>query len=649
MNSLPTMQKLDANDPATRSADLIAANIEYLRSLFPEAWAEGKIDFDVLRQLLGGAIDDREEKYGLNWHGKRRARQIALTPSAGTLRPCQDDSVEWDSTQNVMIEGDNLEVLKLLQKSYAGRVKMIYIDPPYNTGSDFVYPDNFHHGVENYLELTGQTKGGSKLSSNTEASGRFHTDWLNMMYPRLKLARNLLSEDGAIFVSIDDHEVSNLRAMLSEIFGEENFVAVFVWKRRTGAMDSVNNVSTDHEYVVCYSRSKISLNGELRTFEKYQNPDGDVRGPWIADNLSAAKPGGDTYYAILDPDTGKEYLPPVGRYWPYSRGTMQVKIAEGRVLFPKGKSGTPMLKRFEREAKSLTQPASTWIVPQSQKVLPAGTTTLQSGLTSDGTRTIKELFDDKVFTYAKPLSLIRSLLRQGTSKDAQDIVLDFFAGSATTGHAVLEQNAEDGGNRRVILVQLPEPVSPDVEGQESAARACDKLGKPRNIAELAKERMRRAGKKIRETGQLAAGDTGFRVFGLASSNFVPWDPSTGDLSALLTNSTAHILADRSNGDLYTELLLKLGLDLCVVSTVREVSGKRVACVGEGVLFVCLDTALERSCIEPLGNGIAEWSSALGTTAITTCVFRDDGFHDDVGKANIVAILQQRGIANIRSL
>jgi len=286
------MQIIDAASPLAQSADLVSGNIEQIKALFPELITEGpngvSVNVDVLKALVGHQVlTDADEKYGLNWHGKRRARQLALTPSTGTLRPCPDESVDWDTTQNLMIEGDNLEVLKLLQKSYAGKVKLIYIDPPYNTGKDFVYPDNFQDNIKNYLELTGQVEGGRKLSSNTEASGRFHTDWLNMMYPRLKLARNLLREDGALFVSCDDGEVENLRCLLNDIFGEENFVAQFVWRARQFTDARANtNVSTDHEYILAYAReSAFSLRGIERDESKFSNPDDDPRGPWMSRSI----------------------------------------------------------------------------------------------------------------------------------------------------------------------------------------------------------------------------------------------------------------------------------------------------------------------------------------------------------------------------
>jgi adenine-specific DNA-methyltransferase len=280
-----SIQPIDKASPEAQSANLVEGNLAQLKALFPEAFTEGRVDFEVLKQLLGTAVDEREEKYGLNWHGKRRARQLALTPSTGTLRPCPEESVDWDTTQNLFIEGDNLEVLKLLQKSYAGKVKLIYIDPPYNTGKDFVYPDNFQDSIKNYLELTGQVEGGQKMSSNTDASGRFHTDWLNMIYPRLKLAQSLLRSDGVIFVSIADHEIQNLRAAMNEVFGEENFVATVIWQKVFSPKNSARHFSEDHDYIVVYAKNAEVWTPRLlpRTEEmeaRYANPDDDPRGPW---------------------------------------------------------------------------------------------------------------------------------------------------------------------------------------------------------------------------------------------------------------------------------------------------------------------------------------------------------------------------------
>ena len=645
------MRRMTVEQPETKSTAGVTENIQRLRDLFPEACIDGRIDISVLQQLLGEMVEGREEKFGLSWHGKQRAGQLSLTPSTGTLRPSREESVNWETTQNLMIEGDNLEVLKLLQKSYAAKIKLIYIDPPYNTGRDFLYSDNFRDNVGNYLELTGQLDGkGRKLSSKMEASGRFHTDWLNMMYPRLKLARGLLRGDGIIFVSIDDHELHHLRSLMGEIFGEENFMGTFVWRRRTGAMDSSNNVSTDHEYVVCYARRAISLNGISRTFERYSNPDDDPRGPWIADNLSAAKPGGDTYYPVYDPDTGFEYYPPAGRFWPYSPATMRRKIAEGRIIFPGTAGGSPLLKRFRSEAKSLVCPVSTWLLPsggkgafRENKALP------RVGLTSEGTKTIKELFGEKAFTYAKPVSLIRALVQQATSSKGGDIVLDFFAGSGTTAHAMWEQNAADGGDRRVILVQLPEPLDPAVTEQKTAAKVCDDLAIPRTIAELTKERLRRAAAHVQSGAPSFRGDLGFRVFKLDTSNIHPWPPNAGDLEQILIENVEHLPPDRSESDILFELLLELGLDLCVPIERKTISGKTVHSIGGGVLLVCMAEQIAREDVEPLARGIVRWHQALAPARESEVVFRDSAFADDVAKINLTALLQQHGLESIRSL
>lgn len=322
------MQKLTAHDPETQSADLIADNIKQLKVLFPEACTEGQIDFEVLKQLLGGAVEEREEKYGLNWHGKRRARQLALTPSTGALRPCPADSVDWDTTRNLMIEGDNLEVLKLLQKSYAGKVKLIYIDPPYNTSKDFVCPDDYQDNIRNYLELTGQVEGGRKISSNTEASGRFHTDWLNMMYPRLKLARNLLKDDGVIFISIDDVEFANLRRMADEIFGEENYAGTILWKKKTNG-NNMDVIPLVHDYIACYAKTLTEdcifgfpISKDYLELE-YSNPDNDPRGLWTTSDLPANHI--EPYFAIINLVIGDKNYPAEGRYWVFSEDEMMLR------------------------------------------------------------------------------------------------------------------------------------------------------------------------------------------------------------------------------------------------------------------------------------------------------------------------------------
>ncbi|MBX3668508.1 MAG: site-specific DNA-methyltransferase [Rhodocyclaceae bacterium] len=635
------MQIIDAASPLAQSADLVAGNIEQLKALFPELITEGpngvSVNVDVLKTLVGDrTITDTDEKYGLNWHGKRRARQLALTPSTGTLRPCPEESVDWDTTQNLMIEGDNLEVLKLLQKSYAGKVKLIYIDPPYNTGKDFVYPDNFQDNIKNYLELTGQVEGGQKISSNTEASGRFHTDWLNMMYPRLKLARNLLKDNGFIFVSIDDGEAENLRRLCDDVFGEENFVAQLVWKSRVSEdTRAKTGVSTDHEYIVCYSRGdQVALRGSEKDVEKFSNSDNDPRGPWRSADLTGlatkeSRPN--LHYDLIDPKTGINYgCPPKG--WRYEKATMSQKITEGRILFPSNGDGRPRHKLFLNEMRSLYKNMSSVITEFS---------------TADGTRDVNNLLGPGVFSFPKPTGLVASIIEQAT--EPEDIVLDFFAGSGTSGHATLLRNSADSSSRRFMLVQLPEPLDPATADQKVAADFCDKIGKPRTIAELTKERLRRAAAKLKADNPMFTGDAGFRVFKLDHSNIRAWNPNPADLEASLFAHQDHLVDGRSESDVLYELLLKLGLDLCVPIERRSIADRDVHSVGGGVLMACPAESISRNDVELLAQGIVAWHEELAPAGDTTCVFRDSAFADDVAKTNMAAILEQHGIQNVRSL
>jgi adenine-specific DNA-methyltransferase len=635
------MKKLTRGDTETKSTDLIADNIERIQALFPEAFTEGKLDFEVLKQLLGGTLDEREEKYGLNWHGKRRARQLALTPSTGTLRPCPEDSVDWDATQNIMIEGDNLEVLKLLQKSYSGKVKLIYIDPPYNTGSDFVYPDDFQDNIRNYVELTGQVDGaGRKLSSNTETSGRFHTDWLNMMYPRLKLARNLLSDDGVIFISIDDCELANLHSLLSEIFGEENFQANISWQKRYTRSNNTVDFTTVVEHLLVYSKSEsFRVNLLERTQEadqRYSNPDNDLRGPWKgASFLNPATPQQrpNLCYPIQNPKTGQVTNPSTNA-WRRSREEFEKLKSEGRLYWGiDGKQPVPSIKMFLADARNIT-PINFWEHEYA-------------GNTDDGTRDLKDLLGEKAFDNPKPVRLVERVIEHGCEIDS--IVLDFFAGSGTTGHAVMQRNIADNGRRRYILVQLPEPLDPENSDQKVASDYCDKLGRPRTIAELTKERLRRAAKKIKDENPLFVGDTGFRVFKLSSSNIRAWEPDRENIAQTLIESVEHLRTDRTEADVLYELLLKLGLDLCLPIERRTIAGKEVHAIGGGVLLACLSDKITQEQVELLAQGIIEWHKTLTPAGDTTCIFRDSAFDNDVGKANLVAILQQHSLGTVRSL
>ncbi len=642
------MRKLTSNDPETKSADILAANIEQFKVVFPEVFTEGKIDFDMLKQLLGGAIDEREEKYGLNWHGKRQARQLALTPSTGTLRPCPEDSVAWDTTQNLMIEGDNLEVLKLLQRAYSGRVKFIYIDPPYNTGKDFVYPDDFQDNIKNYLELTEQVdNNGRKRSSNTEASGRFHTDWLNMIYPRLKLAMSLLRDDGVLFMSVDDGEIANARRICDEIFGEENFIDNIIWKKRYGGGAKEKYLVSIHEYILAYARN-IGAIGQIEvplseaSIDRYytlRDEHFEERGPYRTHPLEAMKSFEDRpnlAFPIPAPD-GTEIWPK--RQWRWGKERMEEALAKGEVEFVRTRNGSwaAYSKQYLKDSSGENRPAKAFSI-------------IEGIYTQSGTNEIVGYFGDaRVFPFPKPSQLIKKLLEIGTSYTLNDIVIDFFAGSGTTADAVFAQNASDGGSRRVILVQLPEPLDHEDKDGKAAAEFCDKIKKPRNIAELTKERLRRAGKKIREGNPMFHGDVGFRVFKLDSSNIRAWEPLSKNLEQAVQLSVEHLRPDRTETDILYELLLKLGLDLCVPIEKKTIAGKTVHSIGAGTLVVCLAPKILRNEVEPLALGIIEWHKQLNPAGESTAVFRDGAFADDVAKTNLTAILQQHRLENVRSL
>ena len=629
------IKKLVLDDPATKSADIVAGNVDALKALFPDAFKEGGIDFDVLRQLLGGAVDEKDEKYGLNWHGKRKARQIALTPSTGTLLPCPDESVDWDTTQNLMIEGDNLEVLKLLQKSYAGKVKLVFIDPPYNTGGDFVYPDDFQDSIGSYLRLTNQVEGGQKISSNTESSGRFHTDWLNMMYPRLRLAKNLLRSDGAIFVTIDDNEAQRLRLMLDEIFGEENFVANIVWNHTKQSKNDERHFSRHHNQVLVFRRSS-----ELEAFRferndkdnaNYSNPDSDPMGDWRSGDVRSPSLRETLKFSLQTP-SGK-LIPPPENGWRWSEETIREKIASGEIIFSTDE--TRIIRKIYLSEQDGRTPENLW-------------TAEFAGTTRNANAELKDMFGEPPFDTPKPVQLIKKIISLCTRANG-DIVLDFFAGSGTTGHAVMSENSTDKGNRRYILVQLPEPLDPLIKEQRVAAEFCDQIGKPRTIAELTKERLRRAAAKVQADNANFEGDLGFRAFKLAQSNIVAWEPEPSDLEGTLLANGEHLVPGRTEEDVLYELLLKLGLDLCVPIEKKDIGGKAVHSIGGGVLIVCLADGLTEGNVETVANGIVAWRKELAPAVDTRVVFKDSGFADDVAKANMAAILNQNGILDVRSL
>lgn len=709
-----TMHKIEANTPEAQSTDTLADNLAQLKALFPELITEGAIgaaiNVDVLKALIGDqAVTDADEKFGLNWHGKKKARQIALTPSTGTLRPSPEESVDWETTQNLMIEGDNLEVLKLLQKSYGrdgGQVRVIYIDPPYNTGKDFVYTDNFQNNIQNYQHLMGwRDVNGERISSlasrkNTEASGRFHTDWLNMIYPRLKLARTLLASDGVILVSIDEHEITNLRSVMDEVFGEENFLSCLTWEK--GRKNDAKFFSNGHEYVLIYAKSQSHLREQkilwreekpgareiwecylgLRTKHGDNNKEIELElnawfsglpkmhpskkwsrykrvdsyGPWRDDNISWPGGGGPTY-DVIHPVTGQPCKVPE-RGWVFSTWEeMKRRIDAGIIEFRADHTQPPLRKSHIRpipleveennheedldediednaeEEELATQVRGSYFYKQSQVSV----------------KYLRKLFGKKVFNNPKDLDEISKLIRYTTSDDPNAVVLDFFAGSGTTGEAVMRLNSQDNGSRRYILVQLPEPLDPKDKQQKVAAKFCNDIGKSLNIAELTKERLRKAGRAIKAEKPDWKGDAGFRVFKLDTSNILAWNPKTNDLKTSLLDHLDHLEFDRSSDDILYEILLKLGLDLCVPIEQREVAGKQVSSIGSGVLMACLVESIKAAEVDALALGIVAWREEQGTVGDTTAVFRDSAFENDVAKSNLAAILEQHGIKQVRSL
>ena len=560
------------------STDVLAERVEKLKQLIPEAFSEGKLDFERLRNALGDFVGEGRERYGLTWAGKADAIRAIQAPSIGTLLPCPEESRSFEASENVFIEGDNLEVLKLLQKAYHGKVKMIYIDPPYNTGNEFIYPDNFREGLDHYLEYSRQvSEGRLKVSTNEETSGRYHSKWLDMMYPRLVLGRNLLSSDGLIFISIDDHEVHNLRLLANEVFGEENFILCITWKRRQVSDNrNANGASTDHEYVLVYGREKARLRGAAKDLTKYSNPDDDPRGPWMSDNmtgLATKEQRPNLHYDIVHPDSGAKYPPHPGRGWAYEPKRMERLIEEGRVLWPSKVDGRPRLKRFLADIKDDT----------------TGFSSVQSpGYTTDGTREVTDLMGYKAFDFPKPIELLKTLIRQATSHDESAIVLDYFAGSCTTADAVMQVNAEDGGNRRFIMVQLPEPLA---SGGEAGMAGFSSL------ASVGMERIRRRIDRLTAPSQedlklfepLERGTLGCRLFKLASSNFKVWgdDADTEPLAEQLELFAEHLIAERPEQAVLYEILLKAGIPLTESVVRRSISDTTAYLIGDGVLLICL--------------------------------------------------------------
>ncbi len=613
-----------------RSQDIAAEQREKLRQLFPEVITEdGKVDFDRLKTTLGEIVDNGKERYGMNWPGKAECFRTIQMPSRATLRPCREESVNFDTTENLIIEGDNLEVLKLLQKGYLGKVKMIYIDPPYNTGNDFIYPDNYSENLDTYLSYTGQVDAeGRKFSTNPDTDGRFHSKWLNMMYPRMFLARNLLREDGVIFISIDDTEFDNLRKLCNEIFGEESFIAAVTWQKIYSGKADATHFGRFHEYILCIAKNVSSAQIHLlpRTAEmdaRYSNPDDDPRGVWLSNDLTAAGERSAGHFDVKSP-TGATFDSPQGKHWLYSEVTMTRLLAENRIWFGKHGTAFPRLKRFLTEVQQGRRASTVWIHNEV-------------GSTDEGTKELRTLFPELQgdFQTPKPVRLIKQMLQIATTKDTDDIVVDFFAGSGTTAEAVFQANEEDGGRRKVILVQLPERT--------------ERADFP-TIADITKERVRRVIKELNnedvdklDLERVAKSDRGFRAFKLDSSNFKPWDGTQTDTPEGVTNQLElhvdHVLPDRSQEDILTELLLKSGFPLSTKIEATQLAGKQVFSVEGGTMLVCLD-----------GNLTPEVIKAMADMKPSRVICLDDGFQgNDQLKTNAVQTMKARGVLSFRTV
>ena len=560
---------------ASGSPDFRSELAAQLAELAPEVIADGKVDVAKLQELLGEDVADSAERFGLFWPGKKNALRVAQAPTTATLRPDIENSKDWDTTQNVFIEGDNLEVLKILQKHYHNKIKMIYIDPPYNTGKDFVYPDNFKEGLDSYLEWTRQVnEEGKKLSSNSETEGRYHSNWLNMMYPRLKLARNLLTDDGVIFISIDDNEVVHLRKICDEIFGENNFIASFMWKRKKETSNDSKNVSIQGEYLLSYARSQEASFALEPLSEEYVSKsykpatDDYPLGKWrpVPLTISAGLNGGGYKYELQAPN-GKSH----NRTWAYPKHSMEELLASGRIYFGQDGNAVPQRVMYIHESGG-TPTSNFWDNTGSNKM---------------GKKIILDLFGTAVFDTAKPIELITRSMNLVLNRD--DVILDYFAGSSSTAHAVMKLNAEDGGNRKFVMVQLPEPTP---EGSEARKAGYE------TIADISRERIRRAGAAIvaEKEGQLDSGekplDVGFRSYKLNASNFAKWqvtsDVEAGKLGEHLMSLRGSADDDATPDDLLTEVLLKQGYSLTEQISKIDIDGLEIHSVGDGLVLAYLN-------------------------------------------------------------
>ena len=637
------------------SPDMTAQNIDRIAALFPNCITEmldeehstpekkvykRAVNFELLKQMLSPDVVDGGEAYEFTWVGKKAAIVEANKPIRKTLRPCKAESKDWDTTENLYIEGDNLEVLKLLQESYLGKVKMIYIDPPYNTGNDFIYADDFMRSQEEENAQMGMyDEDKNRLFKNTDTNGRFHSDWCSMIYSRLLLARNLLTEDGVIFISIDDNEVTNLRRVCNEVLGESNFIAQFIWQSRQNKDNrNISGVSIDHEYIICYSKQcgQRIFRGTERKTELYNNPDDDPRGPWTSANMVGlatkdARPN--LHYDLINPYDGINYGCPT-KGWRYDRNTMKRLIDENRIIWPDSPTGRPRKKSFLFELSDN---------------LPGYSSVFNSGVyTNTATKELASIFDGYLFDFPKPVEIIRQLIQQVTAPE--DIILDFFSGSATTAHAVMQLNAEDGGHRKFIMVQLPEPCDEKSEAYKAGYK---------NICEIGKERIRRAGEKIRTDlgGDAAINlfaaianpdledklnekfddkmdkvknlDIGFRVLKLDDTNMkdVYYAPDDYDQN-MLAGLESNIKDDRTDLDLLFGCLIDWGLPLSLPYKSEQLGGCTVHTYNDGDLIACFDKNIPESVVKEIAQ-----------RKPLRAVFRDSGFASSPEKINAFEIFK----------
>lgn len=593
----------------------LSVTVEKIKEICPAAvTSEGKIDFEELKTALGDDVAaDAIEKYEFTWVGKNAAKAEANRPIRKTLRPVVTDSKDWDNTKNLYIEGDNLDALKLLQESYLGKVKMIYIDPPYNTGNDFVYCDEFAAGCEEYLDKKGQCDSdGNRLFKNTETNGRFHSDWCSMIYSRLKIARDLLSDDGVIFVSIDDHEVANLRKIGNEIFGENNFIAQVIWERAFAPVNLMKHFSPSHDYLVVFAKNieKAACNGIPRsdeTNERYSNPDNDPRGVWSSSDISVGPAVESNIYTITTP-SGRRVQPPAGRSWRLSEKAFSERLQDNRIWFGPDGDGVPRIKRFLSELrKTGVTPMTIWKYTEVEHSQTA-------------TQKLAQLFDGKkFFDYPKPVALIERCIQLYSNSDS--VILDFFSGSATTAHAVMQLNAEDGGNRRFIMVQLPEKCEEESEAFKAGYK---------NICEIGKERIRRAGEKLKAENPDKDLDVGFRVLRIDSTNMkdVYYKPSDTTQKTLL-DAVDNIKADRSDMDLLFGVMVDCGLPLDMPIETKTCDGKKYYVVNGGdYLVACFEPEISEKLVYEIAN-----------LKPTIAVFRDSSFADAKDKVNVTEIFK----------